>query len=62
LVDRTKINGSYAPESVRVTLGTLNLGYAHRLSDKRSVNVSLGAGLTRDTPDVTLTLRVPNSF
>jgi hypothetical protein len=62
LVGKTKLNGSYAADSVRVTLGTLNLGYAYRLSDKRSMNVSLGAGLTRDTPDVTLTLRIPTTF
>ena len=27
-----------------------------------TLNVSLGAGLTRDTPDVTLTVRMPISF
>jgi uncharacterized coiled-coil protein SlyX len=61
-VGRTKVNGTVAPESVRVTLATLMLGYSYRLSEKRSVNVSLGAGLTRDTPDVTLTVRVPTTF
>jgi hypothetical protein len=61
-VGRTKVNGTAAPESVRVTLATLMLGYSYRLNEKRSVNVSLGAGLTRDTPDVTLTLRVPTTF
>lgn len=61
-VGKTKINGTYAPESVWVQLGTLLLGYSYRLSSKHSVNVSLGIGATRDTPDVTLTLRVPLTF
>jgi hypothetical protein len=47
---------------VRVQLGTLLLGYSYRLNSQRSLNVSLGAGLTRDTPDVTLTVRMPVTF
>lgn len=61
-VGRIKQNGQVAPDSVRLQLGTLLLGYSYRLNDKRTLNLSLGAGLTRDTPDVTLTLRVPMSF
>jgi hypothetical protein len=38
------------------------LGYAYRYSDKTSFSVSVGAGLTRDTPDLTLTLRMPMSL
>jgi hypothetical protein len=62
VVSKTKIEGLTAPDSVRFQLGTLLLGYSYRLSDKRTLNVSLGAGLTRDTPDVTLTVRVPMTF
>jgi len=61
-VGKTRQNGQYTAESVWVQLGTLLLGYSHRLNDKQSVNLSLGAGLTRDTPDVTLTLRLPMTF
>ena len=61
-VGKTKVNGISAADSVRVTLATLNIGYSYRLTDKRSLNLSLGAGLTRDTPDVTLTVRVPTTF
>jgi uncharacterized coiled-coil protein SlyX len=61
-VGRTKQNGAVAADSVRVQLGTLLLGYSYRLSPTRSLNLSLGAGLTRDTPDVTLSLRVPTTF
>lgn len=58
-VGRTRLNGAVAADSVPLQLGTLLLGYSFRLDDRRSVNLSLGAGLTRDTPDVTLTLRLP---
>lgn len=58
-VGKTRQNGATLPSSVRVQLGTLVLGYSHRLSDKQAVNVSVGAGLTRDTPDLTLTVRLP---
>jgi hypothetical protein len=60
-VGRTKINGD-GSRSVRVQLGTLVLGYSYRLSAERSLNVSLGVGATRDTPDVTLTVRMPVTF
>lgn len=61
-VERTKQNGVASPESVRVQLGTLLLGYSYRLNNQRSLSVSLGAGITRDTPDVSLTVRLPTSF
>lgn len=61
-VGKTKVQGQPAAESVRVQLGTLLLGYSYRLGEKRTLNVSLGAGLTRDTPDVTLTVRMPTTF
>jgi len=61
-IGKTKLNGQATADSVRVQLGTLLLGYSYRLSPKHTLNVSLGAGLTVDTPDVTLTVRVPTSF
>jgi hypothetical protein len=61
-VGRTKQAGQVVPGSVRMQLGTLLLGYSYRLSDKRTLNVSVGAGLTRDTPDVTLMVRMPFTF
>jgi hypothetical protein len=61
-VGKTEINGLTAPDAVRVQLGTLLLGYSYRLDSKRTLNVSLGAGLTTDTPDVTLTVRMPFSL
>jgi hypothetical protein len=58
-VDRTRQNGQVIPGAVRVQLGTLLVGASYRLDAHRTVNVSVGAGLTRDTPDVTLTVRMP---
>jgi len=58
-VGKVKLNGSTAATSVRVQLGTLLLGYSYRLDSKRTLNLSLGAGLTSDTPDLQLTLRMP---
>ena len=61
-IARTKQNGEKVPESVRTQLGALLLGYSHKVSPKTTVNVSVGVGVTRDSPDVSLTLRVPIGF
>ena len=58
-IGRTLQNGVAVPGSVRTQLATLMLGYSYRLNDKRTINFAVGAGLTRDTPDLTLTVRVP---
>lgn len=61
-IGKTRQNGLPVVTSVRTQLGSLLLGYAYRINDKTSLNVTVGAGLTRDTPDLTLTVRVPISF
>ncbi|MDO9166649.1 MAG: acetate kinase [Rhodoferax sp.] len=61
-VGRTEMNGVVVAGSVRTQLATLLLGYSYRLSPKTTLNVSVGAGLTRDTPDVSLTIRLPMTF
>jgi hypothetical protein len=61
-VGRTEMNGQVVAGSVRTQLATLLLGYSYRLNPKTTLNVSVGAGLTRDTPDVSLTVRLPMSF
>jgi hypothetical protein len=58
-VGRTRINGAPAINSVRTQLGTLLIGYSQRINSTTSVNLSVGAGVTRDTPDIQLSLRVP---
>jgi hypothetical protein len=61
-IARTKQNGVAVPGSVRTQLGTLLMGFSYRLNQKRTLNVTVGAGLTRDTPDVSLSVRLPMSF
>lgn len=62
LVGKTRQNGEDTPGAVRVILGTLVLGGSYRISDHTSLNVALGVGVTRDTPDVSLNVRVPITF
>lgn len=61
-VGRTRQNGEPVASSVRTQLASLLLGYSYRYSDKTSYSVTVGAGLTRDTPDLTVNLRIPMSF
>ena len=61
-VAKTKINGQDAINTSRIQLGTLLLGYSQRLTPSTSMALTVGVGVTRDTPDVTLGLRVPISF
>ena len=61
-VGKTQQNGQDVSGSVRVTLASLLLGGTYRYNDHVSLNVALGAGLTRDTPDLTVTARVPVTF
>lgn len=61
-VGKTQQNGGDAPGAVRVTLGTLLLGASYRFDERYTLNVALGVGVTRDTPDMTLTARVPITF
>jgi uncharacterized coiled-coil protein SlyX len=61
-VGLTRQNGKKVAGSARAVLGTLLLGGSYRFSDKRTLNFSLGVGVTRDTPDITVTVRVPMMF
>ncbi len=55
-------DGKVVEDSVRIQLATLLLGFSYRFDNSNSINFSLGAGLTTDTPDITLTLRSPLAF
>ena len=61
-VGRTLQNGEVLAGSVVTQLGTLLLGYSYRFNSSTTLNVSVGAGLTRDTPDVSITVRLPITF
>lgn len=61
-VGKTQINGVVSANSVQTQLGTLLLGYSYRIDKKTSLNVSVGVGVTRDTPDIQLSVRLPITF
>ncbi|MBK5206841.1 MAG: hypothetical protein JJD98_15995, partial [Polaromonas sp.] len=61
-VGRTRLNSDPVAGSVRTQLSSLLLGYSYRYSDKTAFSVTVGAGLTQDTPDLTVSLRIPMSF
>lgn len=62
IIERLKQNGVFATGATTTQLASLLFGYSYRVSNDKTVNLSLGAGLTKDTPDLQLTLRVPFSF
>ena len=62
LAEKTMQNGDPVRGSVRTQLASLLMGYSYRYSDKTAFSISVGAGLTRDTPDLTLNLKIPMSF
>jgi hypothetical protein len=45
-----------------IQLGTLRFGVAYRLTDHLNFNSTLGIGVTRDSPDLEVTIRLPYSF
>ena len=49
-------------DALDVQLGTLQTTFAYRLNKSTNINLTIGAGLTEDTPDTTMTLRVPIRF
>lgn len=61
-VEPTKINGVKPPDAVRLQLGTMLVGLSYRRTPTSNINFTLGVGVTRDAPDVTLSLRYPMSF
>ncbi|MGY4514701.1 hypothetical protein [Lysobacter sp. HA18] len=61
-VDNIKQNGETLPGSARLMLGTLLVGASYTFNQHASLNISLGVGVTRDTPDTTFTVRLPITF
>jgi hypothetical protein len=55
--------GDFAPiVGSRANVASLNIGSTFAFSQRASVIVNVGAGLTRDTPDFSLATRIPFSF
>jgi opacity protein-like surface antigen len=61
-IGRARQNGQTLPNSLRTQLGTIMAGFSYRLDHQRTINISLGGGLTRDAPDVGLVVRIPFAF
>lgn len=61
-VGTTRQNNHRVAGSAKTVLGTLLLGGSYKLSDKRTLNFTLGVGVTRDTPDATVTVRMPTMY
>jgi hypothetical protein len=62
IIGKTQQNGIEVPGAVRTTLGNLLLGISYRYNPTSTLNLSVGVGVTRDTPDVSFTLRTPITF
>jgi hypothetical protein len=62
IIGRTQQNRIDVPGAVRTTLGNLLLGVSYRYNSTSTLNLSLGVGVTRDTPDVSFTMRAPLTF
>ena len=61
-IGKTKQNGVIPQTATSTQLASLLLGYSYRLNKKSNLNVSIAAGLTPDTPNTQLTVRIPYSF
>ncbi|MDB5895804.1 MAG: acetate kinase [Rhodoferax sp.] len=61
-IGKVKRDGLPLVGSVRTQLASLMLGYSYRLSPSTSLNISAAAGLTPDTPNLTLMVRLPITF
>jgi len=57
----TFADGLVAKTSMQ-TSGILNMGLGYRVSPKTTVNLSVGIGLTTDSPNLTVGLNIPLSF
>ena len=58
----TREAGTKVPGSTKIWLGSLLVGGSYRINPKRTLNFTLGVGVTRDTPDVLMTVRMPMAF
>lgn len=61
-VGATRANGRTLPGSTRTVLGSLLVGGSYKINDHRTLNVALSLGVTRDTPDVAVVVRLPMTF
>lgn len=59
---KNRVNDTSPDTATSTQLASLLVGYSYRLNKTTNFNLSIGAGLTNDTPDTQITLRVPIRF
>lgn len=67
VVDQTTQSGTFETgralsRTGTLQLGTMRLGVSYRMTDRWTINTTLGWGVTRDSPDLEATIRVPYRF
>lgn len=58
-IDETEQNGVTLPNTTTTQLASLLLGFSYKLGKTTNLNLTIGAGLTDDTPDTQITVRLP---
>lgn len=61
-IGKTKTDGTVTEGTTNLQTASLLLGYSYRLNKQASLSLSVGAGLTDDSPDTQFTLRMPYTF
>lgn len=61
-IGKTENDGVASETATSTQLANLLLGYSYRLGKKTSLSLSISAGLTDDTPDTQITVRLPIRF
>ncbi len=59
---RDRANGATVATAQTRELGTLLFGVSYKLTPRMNFNLTLGAGVTRDAPDVQISARLPYTF
>lgn len=58
-IGKTKVDSTSPDTATSTQLASLLLGFSYQLSKTTNFNLSIGAGLTDDTPDTQITVRLP---
>lgn len=61
-VQKTRLNGIAGPAARTLQVGRLLLGGSFRPAGPATINVTLGVGVTEDSPDLDLVVRIPMAF
>jgi len=61
-IGKTKVDDTSPDTATSTQLASLLVGYSYRLGKTTNLNLSIGAGLTEDTPDTQITVRLPIRF